>query len=48
MVACFCPSLSWTCMIELAFMNHDKALAVKLAPSVGHEALKITYGMIFD
>jgi len=30
MVACFSPSLSWTCMIELVFMNHDKAMAVIL------------------
>ena len=29
MVACFRPSLSWTCVIELAFTNHDKTLAVK-------------------
>ena len=29
MVACFRPSLSWTYMIELVFMNHDKTLAVK-------------------
>ena len=29
MVACFRPSLSWTCVIELALMNHDKTLAVK-------------------
>jgi len=29
MVACFRPSLSWTSMIELVFMNHDKAMAVK-------------------
>ena len=29
-------------------MNHDKTLAVKLAPNVGLEALKITYGMIVD
>jgi len=35
-------------MIELVFMNHDKAMAVKLAPNVGLEALKITYGMILD
>ena len=48
MVACFRPSLSWTYVIELVFMNHDKILAVKLAPSVGLEALKITYGMIVD
>jgi len=30
MVACFRPSLSWTYVIELVFMNHDKILAVKL------------------
>jgi len=48
MVACFRPSLSWTCMIELVFMNHDKAMAIKLAPNVGLEALKITYGMIVN
>ena len=30
MVACFRPSLSWTYVIELVFMNHDKTLAVKL------------------
>ena len=48
MVACFRPSLSWTYVIELVFMNHDKILAVKLAPNVGLEALKITYGMIVD
>ena len=48
MVACFRPSLSWTCVIELAFTNHDKTLAVKLAPNVGLETLKITYGMIID
>ena len=48
MVACFRPSLSWTRVIELAFTNHDKTLAVKLAPNVGLEALKITYGMIVD
>jgi len=35
-------------MIELVFMNHDKTLAVKLAPKVGLEALKITYGMIVN
>ena len=29
MVACFRPSLSWTYVIELVFMNHDKTLAVK-------------------
>jgi len=29
MVACFRPSLSWTYVIELAFTNHDKTLAVK-------------------
>jgi len=29
MVACFRPSLSWTCVIELVFLNHDKTLAVK-------------------
>ena len=29
MVACFRPSLSWTYVIELVFMNHDKILAVK-------------------
>ena len=29
MVASFRPSLSWTYMIELVFMNHDKAMAVK-------------------
>jgi len=34
--------------VELVFMNHDKALAVKLAPNVGLEALKITYGMIVN
>jgi len=48
MVACFRPSLSWTYVIELVFMNHDKTLAVKLAPNVGPEALKITYGMIIN
>jgi len=48
MVVCFRPSLSWTYMIELVFNNHDKTLAVKLAPNVGLEALKITYGMIID
>ena len=48
MVACFRPSLSWTYVIELVFMNHDKTLAVKLAPNVGLEALEITYGMIID
>jgi len=31
MVACFRPSLSWTYVIELVFMNHDKAMAVKIA-----------------
>ena len=35
-------------LIELVFLNHDKTLAVKLAPKVGLEALKITYGMIVD
>ena len=29
MVPCFRPSLSWTYVIELVFMNHDKTLAVK-------------------
>jgi len=34
MVACFRPSLSWTRVIELAFTNHDKTLAVKAATSI--------------
>ena len=34
MVACFRPSLSWTCMIELVFMNHDKTLAVKVVSQI--------------
>jgi len=40
MVACFRPSLSWTYVIELVFMNHDKTLAVKEATGLEIEYCK--------
>jgi len=33
---------------ELGHWVQRDTSAVKLAPNVGHEALKITYGMIFN
>jgi len=39
---------SWHSFPELVFVSHEWIVSAKLAPNVGLEALKITYGMIVD